>query len=289
MIGSSGREDFTDTDSVVAEVAEKFQERFGGRVWQLHTQATSSAGSVVFGGTEMNTDTAGLHDPQSADRRFLRDRMNDLLNEPLHPCQGGMWMTQYDETRGMLRRKIQELGEVKIYGDQAPLFSLAGCGVILSTLQIFIEDRAHGVPGPNERRLPAGITIFVELELALSGRDFDREHPFAGHFGGIRETGPDIFSRETRISSQHLFDTIPIGKVLDDEPDHDASPLHARLTMTDAGIDADAVKEIFYRRPNDRPCTRVGQRAASERTDALMLSVESRGPARASLAFVGFA
>lgn len=115
----------------------------------------------------MNTDTAGLHDPQSVDRRFLRDRMNDLLNESLHPCQGGMWMTQYDETRGMLRRKIQELGEVQIYGDQAPLFSLAGCGdrVILSTLQIFIEDRAHGVPGPDERRLPAGITILVELEL----------------------------------------------------------------------------------------------------------------------------
>jgi hypothetical protein len=36
MIGSCGREDFTDTDNVMAEVAEEFHERFGGDVWQSH-------------------------------------------------------------------------------------------------------------------------------------------------------------------------------------------------------------------------------------------------------------
>lgn len=37
LILGCGGEDFADTDNVVAEVAEKFQERFGGRVWQSHT------------------------------------------------------------------------------------------------------------------------------------------------------------------------------------------------------------------------------------------------------------
>jgi hypothetical protein len=86
--------------------------------WQSAQRRTRPAGSLVFGGAQMNTDAPRLNDPQPADRRLFRHCENDLFDQRLHPCQGGVWMTQYDETRGMLRRKIQELGEVQIYCDQ---------------------------------------------------------------------------------------------------------------------------------------------------------------------------
>lgn len=75
-------------------------------------------------------------------------------------------MSKYDETREVLWRKIQQLGEIQIRCDQAaPLAPISrGNRFVLRTLKIFIKDSRNIVAGCYERRLPTRIAILVKFE-----------------------------------------------------------------------------------------------------------------------------
>ncbi len=75
-------------------------------------------------------------------------------------------MPKHDKARVVLRRKIQQLGEVQVRRNQtAPLApACRGNGRILGTLKAFLEDCGDGMAGCDERRLPPWGAILIQLE-----------------------------------------------------------------------------------------------------------------------------
>src|SRR5262249_6073620 len=83
-----------------------------------------------------------------------------------HSGQGRMWMTQDNQTHVLFRRVIQDLGEVKVRGDQTTFFFLTDFrdNLIFGTPEGFLRYSGHLVACLGERLTPSRVSIFIEFE-----------------------------------------------------------------------------------------------------------------------------
>jgi len=107
-----------------------------------------------------------LHDPKSTHGGFSFDDHRELLHEIPHRSERGTRMTENDEPGVLVRREVEDLGEVDIQCDEASVFRLTSSG------EFDVSDTAEGllarcrdmVSTVHERITPTRIHVLVELE-----------------------------------------------------------------------------------------------------------------------------